>query len=197
MTQASNRYGLAAQVAGLLAALLLLTSTAGAEPPREGVDRWDPYWVERDAWGPDPMAPGMQMRMVRHWTFMHRGVPEEYRGVENPFPGSAETVEAGQGLYDRHCVSCHGPGGRGDGEAANSLNPSPALLAYLIQMPMTVDSYLLWTVSVVTPKRWRRTGSTKTVPASSCAWVTGARSMRQMGQVSGSSDFTDGCMGQV
>ena len=35
----------------------------------------------------------------------------------------------------------------GDGEAASSLNPSPALLAYMIQMPMSVDEYMLWSIS--------------------------------------------------
>jgi len=35
----------------------------------------------------------------------------------------------------------------GDGEVANSLNPSPALLAYMIQMPMSVDEYMLWSIS--------------------------------------------------
>ncbi|MAT64611.1 MAG: hypothetical protein CMN57_03085 [Gammaproteobacteria bacterium] len=35
----------------------------------------------------------------------------------------------------------------GDGEVANSLNPSPALLAYMIQMPMSVDAYMLWSIS--------------------------------------------------
>jgi mono/diheme cytochrome c family protein len=35
----------------------------------------------------------------------------------------------------------------GDGEAAKALNPSPALLAYMIQMPMAVDEYLMWTIA--------------------------------------------------
>ena len=35
----------------------------------------------------------------------------------------------------------------GDGEAAKALDPSPALLAYMIQMPMSVDSYMLWSIS--------------------------------------------------
>ena len=35
----------------------------------------------------------------------------------------------------------------GDREAANSLSPSPALLAYMVQMPLTVDEYLLWSIS--------------------------------------------------
>ena len=48
---------------------------------------------------------------------------------------------------DLNCASCHGPGGMGGGEAGRSLNPSPALLAYLIQRPLFVDEYLLWTIA--------------------------------------------------
>jgi hypothetical protein len=35
----------------------------------------------------------------------------------------------------------------GDGQAAKSLRPPPALLAYMIQMPMSVDEYMMWTIS--------------------------------------------------
>lgn len=35
----------------------------------------------------------------------------------------------------------------GDGEAGKALNPSPALLAHMIQMPMSADEYLLWAIS--------------------------------------------------
>jgi mono/diheme cytochrome c family protein len=50
-------------------------------------------------------------------------------------------------LYADNCALCHGPTGMGDGEAGRALNPSPALLAYMINMPMAVDEYLLWTIS--------------------------------------------------
>ena len=35
----------------------------------------------------------------------------------------------------------------GDGEVAKSLSPSLALLAHMIQMPMSVDEYMLWSIS--------------------------------------------------
>lgn len=31
--------------------------------------------------------------------------------------------------------------------AAAHVNPSPALLAYMIQMPMSVDEYLMWSIA--------------------------------------------------
>lgn len=78
---------------------------------------------------------------------MREGVPAEYRGWANPFESDEAAVGDGRVLYATHCESCHGPEGMGDGEIANSLTPSPALLAHLIQMPMAVDEYLLWSIS--------------------------------------------------
>jgi len=110
-------------------------------------DRWNPNWMQRDMWGPGQMGPGMRQRMVRHWTFMHQGIPAEYRAARNPLSPDAKTISEGHTLYQENCVSCHGATGMGDGEIANSLNPSPALLAYMIQMPMAVDEYMFWSVS--------------------------------------------------
>lgn len=38
-------------------------------------------------------------------------------------PSSA--APAGKAVYDRHCVECHGPGGKGDGGAAHMMAPRP------------------------------------------------------------------------
>ncbi len=122
----------------------------GARPmqgPEGRGDMWDPRWMQRQIWGPRELEPGVQQRMERHWTFMHQGIPEEYLRASNPFRPTEETIAAGRALYEAKCLSCHGETGMGDGTAGRSLSPSPALLAYLIQMPMTVDSYLLWSVS--------------------------------------------------
>ena len=78
---------------------------------------------------------------------MHSGVPPEYRGQRNPLVMTPDVVREGGALYATQCDDCHGAQGMGDGEAAKSLNPSPALLAYMIQAPMSVDEYLLWSIS--------------------------------------------------
>jgi mono/diheme cytochrome c family protein len=78
---------------------------------------------------------------------MHSGVPSEYRGQVNPLALTPDVIRAGAELYGQQCAACHGPQGMGDGEAGKDLNPSPALLAYMVQMPMSVDKYLLWTIS--------------------------------------------------
>lgn len=37
----------------------------------------------------------------------------------------AAPAPGGQAVYERHCASCHGPAGRGDGPAAPFLTPRP------------------------------------------------------------------------
>ncbi len=107
----------------------------------------DSGWTHGDMWGPGMMGPGHHQRMARHRSFMQSGIPSEYRGQINPLKRSAEVINEGAELYQQHCAGCHGPKGMGDGEAGKALNPSPALLAYMIQMPMSADEYLMWTVS--------------------------------------------------
>lgn len=125
-------------------------SIASAEPSQSqmpGWDMWDPGWMHRPMWNPMHMGPGQQQRMLRHMTFMHQGVPAKYRGQASTVAPTDAAIGEGAALYARNCASCHGPTGQGDGEAGRALNPSPALLAYMIQMPMAVDEYLLWTIS--------------------------------------------------
>jgi mono/diheme cytochrome c family protein len=43
-----------------------------------------------------------------------------------PVPGlDAADPNRGKLVYETHCASCHGPGGKGDGEAGKGLNPTP------------------------------------------------------------------------
>ncbi len=108
-------------------------------------DMWNPHWMHRDRWGSGDgaMGPDYQQRMRRHWFFMHSGLPHAYRGKTNLHSTTPDIIRAGLSLYTKHCTSCHGASGMGDGEAGRDLSPSPALLAYMIQMPMSVDEYML------------------------------------------------------
>jgi cbb3-type cytochrome c oxidase subunit III len=40
--------------------------------------------------------------------------------LKNPVPRNPDSIEAGKKLYGRHCASCHGRGGKGDGALALS-----------------------------------------------------------------------------
>jgi mono/diheme cytochrome c family protein len=42
-----------------------------------------------------------------------------------PIPSSPEVLELGRATYQKQCVACHGPDGRGEGEAAYLLYPKP------------------------------------------------------------------------
>ena len=44
----------------------------------------------------------------------------EAEKLKNPVPGDAASIEEGKKLYGRHCASCHGPTGKGDGGMALS-----------------------------------------------------------------------------
>ncbi len=52
--------------------------------------------------------------------------PAADKAKKNPVAGGAKAVEAGKNVAQVNCVSCHGPGGKGDGPAAVALNPKPA-----------------------------------------------------------------------
>ena len=42
----------------------------------------------------------------------------EAQKLKNPFPADAASIEEGRKLYQRHCASCHGAAGKGDGSMA-------------------------------------------------------------------------------
>ncbi|MBM3947522.1 MAG: c-type cytochrome, partial [SAR202 cluster bacterium] len=65
----------------------------------------------------------------------HTDVP-----LVSPFPATTGSVVAGEALYERHCVVCHGVSGRGDGPAAAGLSPRPADLP--VHVPLHSDRQL-------------------------------------------------------
>lgn len=101
----------------------------------------------RELWGPGRMPKSMMVRLLRHTTYIQFGVPEDYAGAKSTVAADAPTLAAGAALYAKHCLQCHGADGTGAGEGALALSPSPALLAYMIQRPVAVDEYLLWSIA--------------------------------------------------
>ncbi len=49
-------------------------------------------------------------------------VPEKYQKMENPVVDDDEALEIGGELYDKHCKSCHGKTGLGDGPKSDELD---------------------------------------------------------------------------
>lgn len=42
----------------------------------------------------------------------------EAKAIKNPVPQTAASIKAGQALFQKNCVFCHGPHGLGDGKLA-------------------------------------------------------------------------------
>ena len=62
------------------------------------------------------------------------GQPSTARAGQSPLTTTSmtatatATVERGRALFAKHCASCHGPDGRGDGSAGRDLDPLPTNL---------------------------------------------------------------------
>ena len=115
--------------------------------PGRGFDYWQPEWMVKELWGPGRMPKGMMTRLLRHTTYMNYGVPPAYDGAKSTMTPGPEVTAAGAKLYAANCASCHGKDGLGEGDAVNAISPSPALLAFMIRRPVSVDEYLLWAIS--------------------------------------------------
>ncbi len=48
-------------------------------------------------------------------------VPEKSKAVKNPVKSDAANIESGKALYTKHCKSCHGVKGLGDGPKSAEL----------------------------------------------------------------------------
>jgi len=116
-------------------------------PVTRGFDYWQPEWMTRELWGPGRMPKSMMTRLLRHTTYVNFGVPKEYLGAQSSIGLNPEVISAGSKLYAQNCAACHGNNGMGEGDMGKALSPSPALLAYMIRRPISVDEYLLWTIS--------------------------------------------------
>ena len=64
-------------------------------------------------------------------AFQSAAVPKPQKGgnpdlakMKNPVAATPESVAAGKRAYQRLCVKCHGPEGKGDGTAATGAQPS-------------------------------------------------------------------------
>jgi mono/diheme cytochrome c family protein len=49
-------------------------------------------------------------------------VPAKYEKMENPHANAKDAESIGRILYSKHCKSCHGSKGKGDGKKAESLD---------------------------------------------------------------------------
>jgi mono/diheme cytochrome c family protein len=79
---------------------------------------------------------GMNHNPTRHGYLMKNRIPAQYRKAVNTLAMTEENLAAGARLYEENCASCHGEKGKGDGEAAKDLKPSPTDLTGMYDRPM-------------------------------------------------------------
>jgi mono/diheme cytochrome c family protein len=110
---------------------------------------WWNMWKDNPSapWELKNMSPEQRQRLARYSAFMNKDVPQVYLDATNDIGFTTEAILAGGNLYAANCAKCHGDTGLGNGEMAANLAPSPALLAYLMDQPIAIDPYLLWTIS--------------------------------------------------
>jgi mono/diheme cytochrome c family protein len=52
-------------------------------------------------------------------------VPDKFNKMPNPLKGDAASLTSGKALWAKHCQSCHGKTGKGDGSKAAQLKTTP------------------------------------------------------------------------
>jgi mono/diheme cytochrome c family protein len=66
------------------------------------------------------MAPEQEKKKGAPWQ-----VPAEYKNMKNPHATDASLLRVGRTAYGKHCRSCHGRTGQGDGPMAAQLETFP------------------------------------------------------------------------
>lgn len=140
-------FGLLAAAFSVLSSAPFLGAARSEASERPGWHMLGPGSKWRRDWDNSTMTPMHRHRMQRHWLFMNGNIPARYQALKNPHGNADSAVEKGQTLYTTNCASCHGDEGFGEGKAGLDLNPSPALLAFVVQTPIAVDSYLMWSIA--------------------------------------------------
>jgi mono/diheme cytochrome c family protein len=72
--------------------------------------------------------------------------PKVADNVKNPMSGNNSTIAETKKLYITNCSPCHGDKGRGDGPAAQGLNPKPADHTS-VKVQSETDGAIFWKLS--------------------------------------------------
>jgi len=73
--------------------------------------------------------------------------PADAKNVKNPSPKDPKMIAEGKKLADTNCVSCHGPGGKGDGPAAAALPPPKPADWTSAKVKAETDGEVFWKIS--------------------------------------------------
>ena len=83
---------------------------------KESADDWRRHrWTVSGRWVVVMVGYGVFACLWALWPLQStHGTVQAQEEVKNPFEGDAQSVQEGYLLFQRFCVSCHGPGARGD-----------------------------------------------------------------------------------
>ena len=70
------------------------------------------------------ISSAMNTQQAKPWV-----VPAKYKNMKNPTKADKENLAIGKSLYNKHCKSCHGSKGKGDGPKAMNLKTEMRKLA--------------------------------------------------------------------
>jgi len=79
---------------------------------------------------------------IQNWT-----TRAQARKLKNPYPPTAEALDAGMHVYTQHCRSCHGLNGDGKGEKARELSVAPGDFTDRSKMDQVSDGELYWQIT--------------------------------------------------
>lgn len=74
-------------------------------------------------------------------------VPASARKLQNPVPATEAALNEGQQNYAKHCKSCHGVNGDGNGERASELSEMPSDFTDAHDMNGVTDGELFWKIT--------------------------------------------------
>ena len=66
------------------------------------------------------VSAGFAINQPKPWP-----VPDNYQKMANPVKPDAESIANGKEVWIKHCQSCHGKAGKGDGTKAAQLKTTP------------------------------------------------------------------------
>jgi mono/diheme cytochrome c family protein len=104
-------------------------------------------------------------------------IPANYKKMKNPVKSDANSIKVGKMLWDKHCKSCHGAAGKGDGVKAKTLKTNPGdFTTTVVQSQLDGELYYESFVG-----RDEMTNFEKKIPAESDRWhiINFIRSMKK------------------
>ncbi|HKS68750.1 MAG TPA: cytochrome c [Candidatus Acidoferrales bacterium] len=73
--------------------------------------------------------------------------PSSARKMKNPVPATESAIDDGMFNYSKHCKSCHGENGDGNGDRAHELSVMPSDFTDAREMSRATDGELFWKIT--------------------------------------------------